>query len=90
MIVISIENAPIPIRGELSKWLIELKPGVFVGNVSADVRDRLWEKLENCKENIDAIMVFSTNNEQGFSMKMQGDPHRSVVDFDGVSLVKIT
>ena len=41
-------------------------------------------------ENIDAIMVYSTNNEQGFTMKMQGDPHRSVVDYDGVSVVKIT
>lgn len=90
MIVISIESAPLPVRGELSKWLIELKPGVFVGSVSADIRDRLWDKLEKYPENIDAIMAYSTNNEQGFTMKMQGDPHRSVVDYDGVSMVKIT
>lgn len=63
MIVISIESAPLPVRGELSKWLIELKPGVFVGSVSADIRDRLWDKLEKYPENIDAIMVYSTNNE---------------------------
>ena len=39
MIVIALERVPVGLRGELSRWLLELRPGVFVGKVSALVRD---------------------------------------------------
>ena len=31
MIVLVIDNAPLKLRGELTKWLMEIKPGVFAG-----------------------------------------------------------
>ena len=45
MVVIVIDNASAKLRGELTKWLLEVKPGVFVGKVSAMVRERLWDKI---------------------------------------------
>ena len=42
MLVMVLENVPPSLRGELTRWLIEPRPGVFVGHVSALVRDRLW------------------------------------------------
>ena len=36
------ERVPQSLRGELTRWLLELKAGVFVGRVSAMVRERLW------------------------------------------------
>lgn len=45
MVVIAMEHAPQNIRGELTKWFLELKPGVFVGNVNARIRELLWERV---------------------------------------------
>ncbi|NLX83202.1 MAG: type I-E CRISPR-associated endoribonuclease Cas2 [Clostridiales bacterium] len=76
-------------RGELTKWLLEAKPGVFVGQVSALVRDLLWEKVSSDFE-ASAVLIFSSDSEQGFSMRMCGSPYRSVVDIEGISLIKTT
>lgn len=46
MVVLIVESVPPALRGELSKWMLEPKAGVFVGTISAAVRDLLWEKLE--------------------------------------------
>ncbi|MGN0419922.1 MAG: type I-E CRISPR-associated endoribonuclease Cas2e [Acetatifactor sp.] len=68
MIVLSVTNCPSQLRGDLTKWFIEIDVGVYVGKLSARVREKIWDRV--CK-NIDsgkAIMVFSTNNEQGFQI----------------------
>lgn len=31
MVVLVIENSPLKLRGELTKWLMEVKPGTFAG-----------------------------------------------------------
>ena len=41
MVVMLMEKVPKSVRGELTRWLIELRSGVFVGNISALVRDKL-------------------------------------------------
>jgi CRISPR-associated protein Cas2 len=45
MVVIILEKVPVRLRGELTRWLLELKAGVFVGKVSAMVRDKLWQRV---------------------------------------------
>ena len=45
MIVMTLERVPPSLRGELTRWLIEVQTGVYVGTVSAAVRDLLWEKV---------------------------------------------
>ena len=44
MIIIILENVPVGLRGELSRWMLEPKSGVFVGNMTARIRDLLWDK----------------------------------------------
>lgn len=89
MMVIILENAPAAVRGELSRWLLEPRPGVFVGHVSALVRDRLWEKCcKSCREG-GVLQVWSTNNEQRFQMRLYGRTTRSVVESEGLQLIKI-
>jgi CRISPR-associated protein Cas2 len=88
MVIITLEKVPAALRGELSRWLIEVKSGVYVGHVSAMVRERLWEK---CSANRKAGCVFqawSTNNEQHFSMRLAGENVRQVVDWEGLLLVE--
>lgn len=53
------------------------------------VRDKLWDKIQTASPDINAIMIFSSDSEQGFSLKMIGDPKRTVVDIEGIELIKI-
>lgn len=87
MVVIILEAVPPTLRGELTRWLLEPHPGTFVGHLSAMVRDRLWMKC--CRENGTGgvIMLWSTNTEQRYAMKMYGVTRRRIIDLDGLYLI---
>lgn len=89
MVVLILENVPISLRGELSRWMLEPHSGVFVGNLSAMVRDKLWQKVVNGIKDGGCIMIYSSQNEQGFSIQMWGNTKRYVVNYDGLELIKI-
>ena len=89
MIVIVMDNAPEKLRGELTRWMLETKPGIFVGKVTAIVRERLWEKVKYCNEVTGALLIYSSDTEQGFRIEICGDPKRTIVDIDGVQLIKV-
>ena len=89
MMVIILEKVPVSLRGELSRWLIEPHSGVFVGHVSAMVRERLWMKVCSKLKGGGALMIYSTNNEQRYKMEMFGYTKREIVDFDGLQLIRI-
>ena len=88
MIVLVIDNAPERLRGELTRWLLEAKPGVLVGKVSAVVREKLWEKVCADSQRTGALLLYSSDSEQGFRIEMCGDPKRTVIDIDGIQLIK--
>lgn len=86
MIVLVITSCPAGLRGDLSKWLIELTPGVFVGRPSARIRDLLWERtVELCKDGR-ALLVYSAANEQGLEFRTHRH-HWQPTDFEGVTLM---
>lgn len=89
MIVMVLEKVPASLRGELTRWLLEPKTGVFVGHVSALVRDHLWEKCVKGRGGGGVIQIWSTNNEQHFAMRSWGDSSRELVEFEGVTLVRV-
>ncbi len=88
MVVLILEKAPASVRGELSRWLIEPRAGVFVGDVSAMVRDRLWVRIVGSMKSGGAILVYSSDCEQGFTVRLTGDTDRLVEDFEGLQLVR--
>ncbi len=88
MVVIILEKVSPSLRGELTRWLIEPHPGVFVGHVSGMVRDRLWDKCCERLRDGGAVQLWSTNNEQRFAIRSAGDTKREVVDFEGLSLIR--
>ncbi len=89
MLVLVIDNGSEKLRGELTRWLMEVKLGVLVGNVSAMVREKLWDKVNQDSERRGAVLLYSMNTEQGFAMKMCGEPKRQIVDFDGIELIEV-
>jgi CRISPR-associated protein Cas2 len=89
MLFMILERVPPALRGELTRWLIEPHTGVFVGHVSAMVREKLWWKCVQSQEAGGVIQVWTTNTEQRFAMRKAGDTDRRIVDFDGIQLMRI-
>ncbi|AEE44662.1 type I-E CRISPR-associated endoribonuclease Cas2e [Cellulomonas fimi] len=44
MIVLVLTACPAGLRGHLTRWLLEVSAGVFVGHTSTRVRDELWNR----------------------------------------------
>jgi len=89
MVILVLERVPVGLRGELSRWMIEPKANVFVGKMSAMVRDKLWEAAcTGCKEGA-ALMIHPSRTEQGFSIRTWGPTSRRIVDYEGLLLVYI-
>ncbi len=89
MVVMILETVPVGLRGELTRWLIEPHAGVFVGHVSAMVRDRLWQKCCKSARGGGVLQIWTMNTEQKFQMRSFGTTKREIVDFDGLQLIRI-
>jgi CRISPR-associated protein Cas2 len=87
MLVIVLENAPPRLRGRLAVWLIEIRAGVYVGDLSTKVRDMIWSHIEKGIEDGNAVMAWSTNTESGFDFMTLGKNRRLPVELDGLKLV---
>lgn len=86
MIVLVLTAVPPGLRGHLTRWLLEISAGVFVGKVNPKVRDLLWERCVDMIDQGRAILVFQTASEQGLAFRVHGH-HWKPVDFEGVSLM---
>ena len=87
MLVIVVENVPPRLRGRLAVWLIEIRAGVYVGDLSTKVREMLWYQVEIGLEEGNAIMTWSTNTESGFDFLTLGENRRLPIEIDGLKLV---
>lgn len=87
MTVVVLTDCPPRLRGDLSKWLLEINAGVYVGNITSRVRSELWERIcENVRHG-HATMVYRAANEQ----KMDFLIHNALwepVDYDGIKLIR--
>lgn len=86
MIVVTVTNCPPSLRGDLTKWLFEINTGVYVGRVSARVREELWKRICNHVKDGQATMVFNAANEQGmdfYTWHSAWEPF----DLDGIKLM---
>ncbi len=86
MVVITVSNCPPSLRGDLSKWCFEIVTGVYVGNPSKRVRELLWDRVKATIKTGNAVIVYSSRNEQGFEMKTYHTTDYPK-DFDGLQLM---
>ena len=89
MVILVLERVPVGLRGELSRWMLEPKAGVFVGKPSAIVRDKLWQKAVTDAHGGAGIMVHDNASEQGFAIRTFGDTSRAIIDWEGLLLVHV-
>lgn len=86
MIVICISDVPLSLRGDLSKWLVEINVGVYVGRVSARVREELWKRVVKYVKAGRATMVYQAQNEQGMKFRVHNSEWMPI-EFDGLTLM---
>ena len=73
-VVVLVAAAP-GLRGHVTRWMVEVQAGVFVGVLSLRIRDRLWDLLQDRIGDGQAVMIEPAHNEQGWSMRTAGrDP----------------
>ncbi|MER6557903.1 type I-E CRISPR-associated endoribonuclease Cas2e [Streptomyces sp. NPDC001027] len=89
MLVIATTAVPDHLRGALSRWTSEVVPGIFVGSVSARVRDHLWQAVTETVGNGAAVLIHPAPTEQGYAIRTAGTRRRVPEDFDGLTLIRM-
>lgn len=87
MTVIVLSACPPGLRGHLTRWLLEISAGVFVGHLNPRVRDRLWGRIEEMAGAGRALMVYSARGEQRLDFRVHAHAWMPE-DFEGITLVR--
>ena len=87
MLVVVTETVPPRLRGRLAVWLLEIRAGVYVGDVSRRIREMIWQQVNQMAEGGNVVMAWGTNTESGFDFITYGENRRMPVDFEGLRLV---
>jgi CRISPR-associated protein Cas2 len=87
MLIVVVENVPARLRGRLAVWLLEIRAGVYIGNYSRRVRERIWKEVTESSEEGNAVMAWTAPNDAGFLFDTWGANRRLPVDLDGFRLV---
>lgn len=87
MIVLVLSACPSGLRGYLTRSLMEISAGVFVGHTSSRVREQLWDRVQEMVRNGRALMVYTTRTEQRFSVRQHGH-HWQPEDIEGITLMR--
>ncbi len=87
MVVLVLSACPAGLRGHLTRWLLEISPGVFVGILTTRVRELAWQRVIELSKDGRAIMIYSNRSEQRLAFRV----HRhewEPVDIDGIHLIR--
>ncbi|QBS41302.1 type I-E CRISPR-associated endoribonuclease Cas2e [Nocardia sp. CS682] len=87
MTTVVLTAVPPGLRGHLTRWLLEISPGVFVGNISPRVRELMWQRIIEFVAEGRAIMVYTARNEQRLAFEVHGHDW-TPVDYDGLTLMR--
>lgn len=87
MVVLVLTACPAGLRGHLTRWLLEISPGVFVGTPTARVRELMWLRVNEYLKGGRALMVYRVRGEQKLDFRVAGHDWEPV-DFDGIHLIR--
>lgn len=85
--VLVLTACPTGLRGQLTRWLLEISPGVYVGNLNIRLRDSIWMQTVDMIKSGRAIMVETDRNEQGLKFRVHNNDWEPV-DLDGLQLIR--
>lgn len=86
-LVVVTENVPPRLRGRMAIWLLEVRAGVYIGDVSKRTREMIWDQLvQGCEEG-NIVMAWASSHESGYEFQTIGPSRRLPVEFNGLLLV---
>ncbi|WP_283775243.1 type I-E CRISPR-associated endoribonuclease Cas2e [Corynebacterium pseudodiphtheriticum] len=86
-LVLTSTYLPDHLRGYLSRFLIEVDSGIYVGNISRRVRDNIWKRCAEAIDRGSLTMINSdSSREQGFAVNTLGPQRKNIIDLDGMLL----
>ncbi|MBV7315804.1 type I-E CRISPR-associated endoribonuclease Cas2 [Shewanella sp. NIFS-20-20] len=88
MLMVVTESVPPRLRGRLAVWLLEVRAGVYVGDVSRRIREMIWFQISELAADGNVVMAWATNTESGFEFQTYGHNRREPIDVDGLRLVR--
>ena len=88
MVTVVTEAVPPRLRGRLAVWLLEVRAGVYVGDVSKKVREMIWYQVNELAESGNVVMAWATNTESGFDFVTYGKNRRIPIEMEGLRLVR--
>ncbi|MGC7096771.1 type I-E CRISPR-associated endoribonuclease Cas2e [Amycolatopsis lurida] len=86
MTVIVVAACPAGLRGHLTRWLLEISPGVFVGTINTRIRALVWARVIEMVKTGRAIMVYHASNEQGLAFETHHHDWHPI-DHEGIHLM---
>lgn len=86
MVLIDISGATAQIEGVITRRLLEVRPGVFVGHLTARSIEMLWDAIEDAKPSA-ALLAHAARTENGIALRTCGEHRYVVVDNYGLQLV---
>ena len=86
-VVITLSDCPARLRGDITKWFAEINTGVYVGSISARVRDEVWDRITENIGRGHATMVFGALGEQHMDFRVH-NAYWEPVDYDGIKLMR--
>lgn len=84
--VITVKNAPMSLRGDLSKWMQEIATGVYVGNFNTKVREKIWLRVNETIGNGEATLSYYCRNEIGYNFDTKNTTQQ-VINHEGIPFV---
>lgn len=86
LVILVLENPRASLRGYCRRFLLEPHANVFVGQATRPLLEDLASRIE--RSGIIAVLIASTRKaDNGCRIKLFGDPHRKVVDLEGLQIV---
>lgn len=86
MLLIDLLDADRLLEGQISRKLLEIRAGVYIGSLSKRQMEVLWLAVVESKPRA-ALLVYAAKTETGISMKSIGNHRYHIVDCDGIQLV---
>ncbi|MFD1691354.1 type I-E CRISPR-associated endoribonuclease Cas2e [Azotobacter chroococcum] len=53
-------------------WLLEVRAGVYIGDVSRRTREMIWQHLAEGHEDGNVVMAWASNHESGYEFQTLG------------------
>ena len=86
-VVVNTPAVPDHVKGYTDRFLVEVSPSMYVGNVSRRVADELWDVLvENRSQGHITMILSNAKTEQQYEVRVDGRNDVQMRDFDGLKL----